>query len=189
MRYSNKKNGAVEMSLNLIILLVIGLTVMGLVIGFVTKLIGGATNQFDSKLKESESIEKQKVLDAPGFFAVGPEILKIKAGQNSKLFIKINNLGNSPLDINSFDGSNLDGSGDVSTGKLSFENTPITGNCDVQIISGPLTIKSKDTQVLTLIVKAPKDSCSIGNELFLNSIFEFGDDIRETRSISVEIVS
>ena len=87
---SNKK-GAVEMSLNLIIMLVIGLTVMGLIIAFVTSFLGGAENKFSGKLTDDDTSKIEQVEKKSGSFTFLEKNVRISQGSDApgKIYVKI----------------------------------------------------------------------------------------------------
>jgi hypothetical protein len=88
-----QKKGAVEMSLNLIIMLVIGLTLMGLVIGFVTSFLGNAEDKFAGTLTEDDQVKIDEVKRESGNFAFSSSSLVLEQGSKTpaKLYVKIRN--------------------------------------------------------------------------------------------------
>lgn len=194
MMQKNSKKGAVEMSLNLIIMLVIGLTVMGLVIGLVVNMMGKAESSFDPESGE-DKVNKKNVEDAAGYFAVEPTQLNIPAGGSKKIFVKINNLGTSdtPLSIPAFNSLIQSEVPMTGANDLELGYTDISGNnCILEAKSAPYSINAKSTQVITIQFGAPKGTCSIGDEGFINIVFTpsgANGDIRDTITISTEVVS
>ena len=186
---NNKK--AMEMGINVIVMLIIGMTVMGLVIGMVTDLIGGASSGLDDKLQEAEQREKDVVLKKSGFFAVGPEVMKVPLKGTKKFFIKINNRGSDDLNLN----DNWDSNGAISPtsgflADLSYSVQDIVGACSngLTLTTSGAIIKPQDTQVITVAVQADKADCMDGDELFINLNFAgTGDEFDETAVISVTI--
>ncbi len=84
------KKAAIEMSLNLIIMLIIGMVVLGLVIGFVNSLVGKGTESFDKQLGDNEKIKLEEVQNSPENLAVSPEpSLSLKKGEKTNIFIKV----------------------------------------------------------------------------------------------------
>lgn len=201
-KFNNK--AAMELSLNLIIMLVIGLTVLGLVIGMVTGLLGSATNKFTDKLDETQAAEKEAVLGKSGFFAVGPEKVRISLGDVSgKLFIKINNRYPNDLSFNStssvIDNTNgLVGKIDSTTsgtvylkissielgGSGSFSGS--SADCQLKFQSAPVTIKSQESQAIVLALGTNKN-CNVGDKLFLTLRFTDGNNFDESETINVLI--
>jgi hypothetical protein len=93
-----KKKGAVEMSLNLIIMLIIGMVVLGLVIGFVNSLVNKGVGQFESQIGENEQLKLDQVKASTDNLAVLPEPrIDVKIGTNTNIFIKARSYG---VDIN-----------------------------------------------------------------------------------------
>lgn len=90
MKQFNNRRGAVELSLNLIIMLIIGLVVMGLVIGFVTNLIGGAQSNFITQLdaQDEARIEEAKNCANP-FCVIPPSNIRVTQGGQAKVFFGV----------------------------------------------------------------------------------------------------
>ena len=80
-----------ELSVNVIVILIIGLTILGLVIGFVTTLIGDTEAQFAGQLDEDDQQRLDEVEREPGNFVVSPSQLSVRSGSNEPemLYIKI----------------------------------------------------------------------------------------------------
>ena len=91
MNIVKSRKGAVELSLNLIIMLVIGLTVLGLIIAFVTNFLGGAEDSFIGKLTEDDKVKIEQVQRESGNFAFLESTLNIAKGESAKLYIKVRN--------------------------------------------------------------------------------------------------
>ena len=92
MRRENKK-GAVELSLNLIIMLIIGLVVMGLIIAFVTSFLGEAQDEVGSALTPDDNAKIKQVIRELGDFATlsaNTEIVR-GSGKSGKVYIKVVN--------------------------------------------------------------------------------------------------
>ena len=197
--YKNKK--AMEMSLNLIIMLIIGMVIMGLVIGFVTDMVGKGSRSFDTELSKAEEQEQQRVENMPGYFAAGPSILKITPGSSKKVFVKINNIGNSNLEIGGEISGTLTSGMETDTGttddgyKLSIEQTLILGTCPLEATAAKFTVNQGDTYVLPIVINAPKGTCKAGDSAFLNIAFypngylkSDSSQIVKTASVSVDII-
>ncbi|NQZ85031.1 MAG: hypothetical protein HRU03_04905 [Nanoarchaeales archaeon] len=146
-----QKKGAVEMSLNLIIMLVIGLTLMGLVIGFVTSFLGEAEGKFAGSLTEDDQVKIDQVKRESGNFAFSSSSLSLIQGASSptKLYVKVRN-----PHLNKFDfmGGELADSGDISY-------TVSEGRVDAQggvfkIFSPPMSLESGTSEGYSLEVYA-----------------------------------
>ncbi len=96
------KKGAMELSLNLIIMLIIGLVILGLIITFVTKMMNQAQDDFTNNLNSAEKKMLEDVKNAPGNFVImnkgGTEVI-VKKGVSTKLFIKLRNTGTNELNL------------------------------------------------------------------------------------------
>ncbi len=112
MVYSKSKKG-IEMSVNIIVMLVIGLTILGLVISFVTNFLGSAEDQFVGSLSDDDRTKLEQVERQGGNFAFLSGTLNVQkeSDQRSKLYMKIRN----PTDTEFLfsGGELLDGSGDL----------------------------------------------------------------------------
>ncbi len=185
MELLQSKKGAVELSLNLIIMLIIGLTVLGLVIGFVVNLVNQATDDFEGRLSDLDQRQLDQVMEEPGYFAAGPSTIKIKPGDKGKMYIKIDNIGDNDLTIDSFDeqGPNM------GSGTLKFAQTNIEGDCVLRLISPEYTIKPKEAQGLVFNVEPLRDSCTDGNEMFLKVTFEPTADNSRTETLTITVES
>ncbi len=162
-----KSKKAIEMSINIIVMLVIGLTVLGLVIGFVTNLLNNASSGFDDRLSAAEDAERQVALDAPGVFAVNPTSVTINRGDQRRVFVKFKNTNaTGDLTISNPTHGALAGI----NGELKFELTNIVGNCaavtasysdtaeDKARVRGAGTvISSGDEQVIPVVVIVPNE--------------------------------
>ena len=90
MVYNHNKKGAVEMSLNLIIMLIIGMVVLGLVIGFVNSLVNKGTESFDKQLGDNEKLKLDEVKNCPDNLCVNPSpSVSVKKGGKTNIFIKV----------------------------------------------------------------------------------------------------
>ena len=89
----NKK--AMEMSLNLIIMLIIGMVILGLVIGFVNSMVGKGTEQFEGRLNEEQNYKLEEVRNCAENFCVAPVSVTIKKGEKGVVFVKMRNTGTS----------------------------------------------------------------------------------------------
>lgn len=90
MKMNFNKRGAVEMSLNLIIMLIIGMVVLGLVIGFVNSLVNKGTEGFDKQIGDNEALKLEKVRSSSENLAVEPNpSLSVKKGSKTNIFVKV----------------------------------------------------------------------------------------------------
>lgn len=84
----NKK--AMEMSLNLIIMLIIGMVILGLVIGFVNSLVGKGTESFNKELAKNEQAELDQIKNCPDNLCISPyPTLTVKKGKDNPVYIKV----------------------------------------------------------------------------------------------------
>lgn len=182
----NKK--AMEMGINVIVMLVIGITILGLVISFVTSMVGNASSQFDDNLNQLEEQDRTKALNANGYFAVAPERFTIESGDSRKIFVKIKNLGTNDLVVGAFDVDVFTSSEvDTGDGSLTLEISTISGGCEPILKSPEITIKQNDEQVVPISIGTQGTTCAEGDEFFVNAVFSPTADIRETNTITVEI--
>ncbi|MCH8519372.1 MAG: hypothetical protein LAT82_01315 [Nanoarchaeota archaeon] len=89
--FNLKKKGAVEMSLNLIIMLVIGLTVMGLIIAFVTNFLNEAVGGIGDTLSDAEEQRLREIQNEQGNFVVQPSQFTLSRGGSRTIFMKMEN--------------------------------------------------------------------------------------------------
>ena len=169
------KKGAVEMSLNLIIMLIIGLTVLGLVIGFVTNLIGDASNELGGKLSASEEAEQETVLKQPGRFAVFPSKVNIAPGDNRRVFLKIQNTDDAPLTVSSSSiTTQTTNTPTVTTSDIISSitnNNLLTDSIKLTIASGIISGKTDD-QIKQDLINSGVQSVLVNNPIVTNAIDE-----------------
>lgn len=89
--FNFKKKGAVEMSLNLIIMLVIGLTVLGLIIAFVTNFLSDAASGIGDSISDAEEQRLREVQNRPGNFVIEPSQFTLSRGDSRTVFMKMEN--------------------------------------------------------------------------------------------------
>ena len=95
MRRENKK-GAVELSLNLIIMLIIGMVILGLVIAFVQNIVTKGTDVFEGEITKQDQLSIDDVSKCRNNFCVKPSpTINLKNGEN-KIFLKLRNT-NTPI--------------------------------------------------------------------------------------------
>lgn len=88
------KSGAIEMSLNLIIMLIIGMVVLGLVIGFVNSLVNRGTETFENQIGEQDQLKLDEVSNCRDNLCILPKpTLTLQKGQQSKMYVKVRNTG------------------------------------------------------------------------------------------------
>lgn len=179
-----------EIGINTIVMLIVGITVLGLVIGFVTNMIGSASKQFDPA-GDIEKRNQQAALNTPGYFGVAPEILDITDGEIGKIFIKIKNQeSEDTLTVESFETENdLEDKVTAGSGEVRVSLSKIMGfdDCKFNINSPSITISPKEEQVIPIVFEPTK--CSAGDEFFLK--LEFDPDGSEkylkTKTLTLKI--
>lgn len=84
------KKAAVEMSLNLIIMLIIGIVVLGLVIGFVNNLVNQGKETYTSQLNDNEKLKLEEVARCSENLCLLPDpSINIKKGERVNVFINV----------------------------------------------------------------------------------------------------
>lgn len=133
-KYNNKK-GAVELSLNLIIMLIIGLTVLGLVIAFVTGFLNQAGEGLQDTLSQEDEANINAVKDLSGNFNFLQREVTTTQGETEKLFFKYRNTDATDISLPgqiADSGSitvtltNADPAGSDPTGQITFTTAPIS---------------------------------------------------------------
>ena len=144
----NKKS--IEMSLNLIIMLIIGLTVMGLIISFVTNFLNKADEGIQIGKDDQQKIDSVKREE--GNFALLYATLEIAKGEKVKNYLKIRNPTNSDLDIGA---SNLV----TGTGKLKVGITDVSGGniSIIEIFSPPILLGAGDSEGYPIEIRVPSE--------------------------------
>ena len=133
MKISNKK-GAVEMSLNLIIMLIIGLVVLGLVIGFVQSLVNKGKTSFENQIGENDQLKLDQVSNCQNNLCLIPSpSIPIKKGDRNKVYFKVRNV-KEDSDIDCQPGP-LDTSCGISFSIIDEGGDPVDTNAFV--LSGP----------------------------------------------------
>jgi len=195
-----QKKAAIEMSLNLIILLIIGLTVLALVIGFVNNLINKGESQFTGQLNNAQQQERENVLNKPGTFAFGPSSLRIKPGEAEKMFIKLGNrneIGGTSLVV---DANQLDGSGGTIGGtntetKVAIQD--VIGDCGLTgatIATPGMSVSAQEDGVFEVAIGTDTTKCSVGDSFFVSLTVSVTPDgngavaIVKTATVTVDIV-
>ena len=185
-----EKRGAVELSLNLIIMLVIGLTVLGLVIAFVTSFLGSAEDTFKGKLTEDDKTKIEQVRRETGNFAFLSSTVTVTQGSKApgKLYVKIRNPGSEEFSFSSSNGE-VTGSGD-----LSVEITPgMNGGAgytesegtSIKIYGPPIVLDSAQSDGYSLEVYAEK-GVAVGTYYAKFAITLDGEDHNQVVTIKVQ---
>ena len=185
MNIKNNKTGAVELSLNLIIMLVIGLTVLGLVIPFVTGFLGSAEDSFADKITEDDKTKIDQVIREDGNFAFLTSTLNIQKGEEAKLYIKVRNPTGASDSV--FSGGQIKSTTDgltVSVISAGGDGTALAN--DPIIVQGPpITLDAGEEEGYALIVSVD-DSLATGN-YFATFEISIGATTPETYSETVTI--
>jgi len=149
-----KKKGAIELSLNLIIMLIIGLVILGLVISFVRNMMNKATSSFNTQLTAQDQQNLHRVLQSSKPFDIYPSpSITVKSNNPKKIYLKIRNLkSDSPISIGAGPLSNTVSDYDTITKN---DGTTPTGTI---VISGPgfsLKPGQVDAKMYFLTAKLP----------------------------------
>lgn len=93
MKLQNRK-GAIELSLNLIIMLIIGIVILGLVIGFVSSLVSDAEASYKKGITEDEQRQLDEVGRCNENLCVKPyPSLDVERGKEISMFMKVRAFG------------------------------------------------------------------------------------------------
>lgn len=187
MVYSKNKKAAVELSLNLIIMLVIGLTVLGLIIAFVTSFLGSAEDSFKGKLTEDDKTKIEQVERETGNFAFLSSTVNVIQGSKSpgKLYVKIRNPTDTPFEFTP-DGE-MQTSGEIAVTVTAGKNdADITGEVDtIKVYSPPITLNSGESDGYSLEVYAD-DEAALGT-YYAKFTLALGDnDYDQVVTVNVE---
>lgn len=193
---SKNKKGGVELSLNLIIMLIIGMIVMALIIAFVTKLIGQGSQGMEDQLSQAQQAVKTKIKEDPHSFAMGPDTLSMSSGSKSGdvVFLKVaNNFDTNIIFPASATSTYATGttmtitSTSSPTTKFEITNQAISGSCTVTMATPPLTVGGGTDSVLPIAIKLDP-ACKIGDQLFISANVEYGTAFTSGGSITVNVV-
>ena len=153
------KKGAVELSLNLIIMLIIGLVVMGLVIAFVTGFLGEAKVGVSDALTPDDKSNIEQILRERGNFARAPSNIELFRGStgSEKIYIK---LANSHFSDYIFPGGEITETG--STLRVAVQEGNVEGDYSgattkITFYGAPVTLKSGESGGYALDVYAGKE--------------------------------
>jgi hypothetical protein len=176
----NKKKGGVELSLNLIIMLIIGMVVLGLVIGFVSSLVNKGTEGFDKQLGDNEKIKLEEVSKCGKNLCVVPDpSLTIKKGGKENIFIGVRAFSEDPIicDV-----------GDLEGCVVSYVvQANDDGDADHITLAGPgfnADVGRSDAQMYTL--KAGDETLVGTYYLTLKLYEETEDEVSKTITVNVE---
>lgn len=187
------KKGAVEMSLNLIIMLVVGLTVLGLIIAFVTGFLGQAEDQVFQALDADADAKLEEIKSQPGMFVVSPSRLTVDRGASAALYMKFENPHSEDVVV-------LGSGGALADTAPSGDDAPVTnllytlsgaGTSGITITSPPVSLQSLETVSFPLNVEVGSGTAtgtyfaSLEAELTIGT----GDDaVTEKQTKTVTIV-
>lgn len=180
-----QKKGAVELSLNLIIMLVIGLTVLGLVIAFVTNFLGSAEDSFVGKLSEDDKTKIQQVIREQGNFAFLESTVTIKQGDSTpgKLYMKVRNPESAPFIFIPVNGEVLS-SGEIgvviSAGRTEGSGSGVSA---IKVFGPPISLEQGETEGYTLEVYA--NEADIGT-YYATFTINFGSRT-ETKIVTIRV--
>jgi hypothetical protein len=188
MRILKGKKG-IEMSINIIVMLVIGLTILGLVIGFVTNLLNNASSGFDDKLSAAEDAERQVALDASGVFAVNPSSVTVNRGDVRRIFVKFKNTdATGDLPIAAVATGAIEASD--SNGVMKFVMTDIVGTCSVNTVPADVrwagTVVSPGEETVIPVTVIVPNECNAGDNFQVTLQTKLSDSIK-TQFIEVNV--
>lgn len=173
----NNRKGAVELSLNLIIMLVIGLTVLGLIIAFVTSFLGSAEDSFKGKLSEDDKTKIDQVRRETGNFAFLSSSVRVVQGSKSpgKLYMKIRNPSHDEFTFNGGEiGTDSSFGVEISAGMIGDSSYDDSGDNKITVFGPPIALDSAESDGFSLEVYAKKE-VPIGTYYAKFSI-ELGDE-------------
>ncbi len=183
------KKGAVELSLNLIIMLIIGLVIMGLVIAFVTGFLEDAKGDLDKRLTEQEEVQLKKVKQESGNFVVVPSEVTLKIGNpdGEKFFFKILNSGANELVAAQIKSSG--GGGHFTYSVSDGGATPATCiPAVISVLGGFPNMESGEVDSYPLIVRAVEGSDTSPGNCFVTLTVVIGEiKYSEVVTVKVEI--
>jgi hypothetical protein len=187
----NNNKGAVELSLNLIIMLVIGLTVLGLVISFVTGFLGSAEDSLSGSLTQDDRDQINAVLRIDENFAFSPSTLKVIKGEETKLYVKVRNPTGDEVDV--FSGGPIP---KIATANKQLTLTIISASTGLSLPDGveivvqapPIKLGAGEQQGYPLFVKA-SESLPAGNYFgnFEIELGDFGTGQKNTGRVTFEV--
>lgn len=176
----NDKKAAVEMSLNLIIMLIIGIVVLGLVIGFVNNLVSQGKETYTAQLNDNEKLKLEEVERCSENLCIIPDpSVDLEIGERINIFLKVRAFS----DEISCNAGLLDGSC-----AFNFKIVDSTGNkvSDVLTLSGPGFEAKKgesDAKMYTLTVTS---EANVGTYFLTLKLYP-DEDYEETKTITVNV--
>jgi hypothetical protein len=90
------KKGAIELSITGIVVLIIAITVLGLILGFVRGYFKKAAEGVETPLKEIEDTVKRQLESSGRTVIISPEDVELKSGSSKEVFLGARNLQSSP---------------------------------------------------------------------------------------------
>lgn len=182
------KKGAVELSLNLIIMLIIGMVVLGLVIGFVNSLVNQGSATFEEQIGDNDKLKLDEIMNCGDNLCVLPNpTIRASKGQNTKVYFKIRNF-NSDGDIDCDPGQDLEtGTCDgIGYEIVDQEGGDVTEGTDF-IITGPgfPTMKGGEEKAAMYSLKTDQ-GVAVGTYYITFKIFP-GEDDEESVVLTLEV--
>src|SRR5690606_22565853 len=129
--------------------LVIGLTILGLDIAFVTNFLGQADDSVRGRLTEDDITKIEQVQRESGNFAFLSSTLNLIKGQEAKLYIKVRNPTGGELAI--FNGGTIPSTGDFSVSIIQAAGSPEAG---FTVQGPPINLAAGEQNGYPLIVSA-----------------------------------
>ncbi len=157
---AQSKKAAVEMSLNLIIMLVIGLTVLGLIIAFVTGFLGQAEDSLLGSLTPDDTTKLEQVKRESGNFVISPSNLNVQRGTDEKLYIKIENPSSVAQAV--YTAGGVVPSPGSASDSFTYSVTGGSGTPDISVEAPPINLQPSEIQAIPAIVTIG-DSTPTGN--------------------------
>lgn len=151
-----KKRGALQLSINAIVVLILAITMLGLGLAFMRNIFGSATSEFEEVggTVKKQMIEQMKSSEYP--VDLSRQKVNIKAGDTQQLFIGFKNAGNSPIDFEIDIGSSstypLSG-----TDTCNFDSAGAVKEIYLQFKKSPTNVLKGDIVVLPINVIAASD--------------------------------
>ncbi|MEC8221257.1 MAG: hypothetical protein VX028_04225 [Nanoarchaeota archaeon] len=185
-----KSKKAIEMSINIIVMLVIGLTVLGLVIGFVTNLLNNASSGFDDRLSAAEDAERQVALDAAGVFAVNPTSVTVNRGDTRRVFVKFKNTDAAgDLTIAPVASGSIDAANDAN-GVMKFAMTDIVGTCTTNAVPADVrwagTVVSPGEETVIPVTIIVPNECNAGDNFQVTLQTKLADSVK-TQFVEINV--
>ena len=133
----NKK--AIEMSLNLIIMLIIGLTLLGLILALITSKIGEANQDTQKLLEQLDNKLVERLKEKPGNFVLSTNKLTIGKGKKKLIYMKVVNVGTG--DITFKPSCSITSNNVITYSTITTSSNNEVGNC---FSADPATANLKD---------------------------------------------